>query len=412
MKLDNISLSEAMALCLDTTPLNITKNVFIYDALGEFLAEEIKATRNSPAFTNSAMDGFAFKHSDIKKFKIVKTVYAGDKFEDFEIAPDECVKIMTGAKVPSSLDTVIPIEKCLKVNENEIEIPEIKKGANVRIKGEEFQTSDTLIKKGTQLTPQNISLLISQGIVNVKIYVKPKIAILSTGNELKEPWEKADGDEIYNTNSHAIKLLLKKHGFNADIIGIIPDSFEKTVEFIKRLKSKYDVIITSGGISFGDADFLYSAYLKNGLKPLFHGIMLKPGRPTMAGVMDDTFVFALPGNPLSAYINAFMLTVPLLRKLSSANEYYHDFIYAKNTAEFKVSPKKDHTALGVLKNGKWEVLNDYKYGSGMLSVLAKANSICVVKKSNTLIRRNETLKIIPFNGSFIKKPFDFNDFNV
>ena len=130
---------------------------------------------------------------------------------------------------------------------------------------------------------------------------------------MKEPWEEAGDDEIYNTNSYAIAALLENFGFSADIIGVIPDSLEKTIEYIKELKT-YDVIITSGGISFGDADFLYEAYIKNGLKPLFHGIMVKPGRPTMAGIMDKTFVFAMPGNPLSAYINAFCLIIPTLRK--------------------------------------------------------------------------------------------------
>ena len=402
--LDNITFLEALNLCLDNAkPTDIKKRVFIYDALGEFLAEDIISKRNSPAFNNSAMDGFAFKHSDNKKLKIIKTIYAGDKYEDFEIKEDECVKIMTGAKIPSGLDTVIPVEKCLEVNEEFIVIPEIKKGANVRLKGEEFKKGEILIKKGEEITPEIIALLASQGIVNIKVFNKPKIAILSTGNELKEPWEEADEDEVYNTNSHAIKMLLQKHNFQADIIGIIPDSLEKTVNFIKSLKTKYDVIITSGGISFGDADFLYSAYKQNNLKPLFHGIMIKPGRPTMAGIMDNMFVFALPGNPLSSYINAFLLTIPTLRKLSGAKKYKFNYIYAENKSEFKVNPTKDHTALGTLNNDKWEVFNSYKYGSNMLSALASSNSVTIINKGDNIIKKGGILKIIPFNSEFIKE---------
>lgn len=110
----------------------------------------------------------------------------------------------------------------------------------------------------------------------MKVFIKPKIAILSSGNELKEPWEEANEDEIYNVNSHAIKALLQKRGFDSDIIGIIPDNLEKTIQFIRSLKN-YDIIITSGGISFGDADFLFDAFKQNGLKELFHGIMVKLG---------------------------------------------------------------------------------------------------------------------------------------
>jgi molybdopterin molybdotransferase len=340
------------------------------------------------------MDGFAFKHSNNKKLKVIKTIYAGDKYEDFEIKDNECVRIMTGAKVPKTLDTVIPIEKCLEVTDEYIVIPEIKKGSNVRLKGEEITKGKILIQKGETITPEIIAMLVSQGIVNIPVYTKLKIAILSTGNELKEPWEEADEEEIYNINSYAINALLKKFGFNSDIIGIIPDSLNKTTEFIKKLKAKYDVIITSGGISFGDADFLFKAFMQNGLTPLFHGIMVKPGRPTMAGIMENTFVFAMPGNPLSAYINAFCLIIPTLRKLNGATKYYFQTVSALNKSEFKLNPKKDHTALGFYENGEWEVYNNYKYGSGMLTPLIKSNSLTIVNKGKEIIKKGEKLEII------------------
>jgi molybdopterin molybdotransferase len=316
---------------------------------------------------------------------------------------------MTGAKVPQMLDTVIPIEKCLEITDEYIVIPEIKKGSNVRLKGEEITKGKVLIKKGETITPEIIAMLVSQGIVNVPVYTKLKIAILSTGNELKEPWEEADEEEIYNINSYAINALLKKFGFNSDIIGIIPDSLNKTTLFIKKLKANYDVIITSGGISFGDADFLYEAYLQNGLKPFFHGIMVKPGRPTMAGMMKDTFVFAMPGNPLSAYINTFCLAIPTLKKLSGANKYCFNFVYAKNKTEFKVNSKKDHTILGKLENGEWEVYNQYKYGSGMLTPLVNSNSVMLLNKGKNLVKKGEVLKIIPFNVNFYNNTNVFNN---
>ena len=394
MTLDKISFSEALELCLkNVKPIHTTENIFINEALNRVLAEDIIAKRDAPVFTNSAMDGFAFKHSNIKKLKVIKTIYAGDKYEDFEIKEDECVRIMTGAKVPSTLDTVIPIEKCEEVNKDYIVIADIKKGANIRVKGEEIKKGEVLIKKGEIITPNIIAMLASQGIVNIAVYRKLKIAILSTGNELKEPWEEAGDDEIYNTNSYAIAAILKKFGFNSDIIGVIPDSLEKTIEYIKELKT-YDVIITSGGISFGDADFLYEAYIKNGLKALFHGIMVKPGRPTMAGIMDNTFVFAMPGNPLSAYINTFCLIIPTLKKLNGAKSYNFQTISAINKSDFKINPKKDHTALGYYKNGEWEVYNSYKYGSSMLSALVNSNSLTIINKGKEIIKKGEKLEII------------------
>ncbi len=407
--LDKISYKEAFYRCIDNAkPTNLYKNIFVKDALREFLAEDILARRDAPVFSNSAMDGFGFKRSENKKLKVIKTIYAGDKYEDFEIKDDECVRIMTGAKVPDGIDTVIPIEKCVEVTDEYIVIPEIKKGANIRLKGEEIKKGEIIAKKGEEITPEMSALLISQGIVNVKVFIKPKIAILSTGNELKEPWEDADEEEIYNINSHSIKALLEKNGFSADLIGIIPDTLEKTVEFIKNLKNRYNVIVTTGGISFGDADFIYEAFLKNGLKPFFRGIMVKPGRPTMVGAIDDTFVFALPGNPLSSYLNAFALMIPTLRKLSGAKKYFYNFAYAKNKSGFKVNPKKDHTILGRFECGEWEVYKNYKYGSGMVSALSCSNSL-VILGNKEIVKEGEMLKVIPFNIGFCQNCDFFND---
>jgi molybdopterin molybdotransferase len=134
-----ITYKNALEISLKNIFSTTTKRAFINEALGFFLAEDIKATKNNPSFDNSAMDGFAFKHSDNKKLKIIKVIYAGDKFDEFDIKEDECIKITTGAKIPKSVNTVIPIENCLRVTDEYIEIPEIKKGANIRKKGEDIK---------------------------------------------------------------------------------------------------------------------------------------------------------------------------------------------------------------------------------------------------------------------------------
>jgi len=403
-----INYKDALNFCLSNAkPINRTTNIFINEALNRILAQDIYAKRDAPAFTNSAMDGFAFKYSNNKKLKIIKTIYAGDKYKDFEVKENECVKIMTGAKLPSSCDSVIPIENC-KVYDGYIEFEEIKKGANVRIKGEEIKKGDLLIKKGTLITPEIIALLVSQGIVNIKVYDTLKIAILATGNELKEPWEEIKESEIYNVNSYSISALLKKFGFESDIIGLSLDSLEEIKKAIKNLQC-YDVIITSGGISFSEADFVYKAFIDNNLKPLFHKIAVKPGKPTMAGIMNSSFVFAMPGNPLSAYINTFCLAIPTIKKLSGDNNYYYQTFSAINKSDFKVNPKKDHTILGYYENEEFEVYNSYKYGSAMLTPLTNSNAIFLLNKGKEIIKKNEKIKIIPFNTNFTDKNFMFND---
>src|SRR5574344_1100812 len=177
--------------------------------------------------------------------KIKRAIFAGDKDKSSDelLEKNECYKIMTGAKVPKDADTIIAI----------------KKGSNLRLEAEELKISDILIKKGEKINSSHIALLASQGVVMVEVYKQISIAVLSTGNELKEPWQKASNEEIYNCNSFAIIAQLNEKGFNATYCGVIPDNLEKSIDFINSLK-KYDVIITSGGISMGDADFMAEAF--------------------------------------------------------------------------------------------------------------------------------------------------------
>jgi molybdopterin molybdotransferase len=403
-----INYKNALEISLQNTFPTTTKRAFINEALGYILAEDIKATKNNPSFDNSAMDGFGFKHSNNKKLKIIKSIYAGDKFNDFEIKENECIKITTGAKIPKSVDTVIPIENCLKVTNEYIEIPEIKKGANIRKKGEDIKKGEILVKKGEEITPEIIALLASQGIVNVNVYKKPSIAIISSGNELKEPYEKADDDEIYNINSYAIKALLEKDNFKADIIGIISDIFEETLKEIKNVLQTYDVIITTGGVGGSEKDYIYKALKELGLNEFFKGISVKPGKPTSFGKIGEKLILALPGNPLSSYLNMFCLGIPILRKLSGAKKYYFETYFAKNKSDFKVNPKKDHTALGFYENGEWEVYNSYKYGSNMLKPLIKSNSIAIIQSGKNKVEKEKILKIIPLNNQFSSKNNMFN----
>jgi molybdopterin molybdotransferase len=376
-------------------------------AFGRVLSEDLKVVKNTPSFNNSALDGFAFKSKDAgKKLRIVATIYAGDEQEEI-LKEGECYKIMTGAKVPSDADTIVAIEDCEEVSTTSVKVPSsIKKGNALRLKGEELKVGDTLFKKGEKLDFSHIALLASQGIAAVRVYKKLSIAVVSTGNELKEPWEVASEDEIYNANSFGIVSLLKKFGFESSYAGLIPDVFEKTVEFIKDLK-RYDVIITTGGISMGEADYLNEAFEKNGLKSFFHGVNVKPGRPTMMGKMDDTFVMAMPGNPLTTLLNVFMLSIPVLLKLQGSREYFHRYIEAKNIKEFKFKPKRSDIVLGELKEAKFLVTRDNKIGSGMLSPLNESDCVAIMGEDKSVAKEGEILKVIPFECSFSDELVDF-----
>jgi len=371
-------------------------------SIGRILSKDISCRKNMPAFNNSAMDGFAFKSSDAgKKIEVISVIYAGDN-STIQIENGECCKIMTGAMIPLGADTIIPVEDTVSFDEKFMQLPEsIRKGNHFRVKGEEYKEGTSIFQQGEVVDSAKVAILASQGITMVEVFVKPNIAVLSTGNELKEPWENADEYQIYNSNSYAIISMLQEHHFDASYIGVVPDNLEDSIEFIKNLKS-YDVVITTGGISMGDADFVAEAFLTNGLEILFHGVNVKPGRPTMMGIMDNTYVMAMPGNPLTALINTYLLSLPIIYKSSGATSYYHDFILAKNNAAFKVKAKRANVVLGNLKNGEFNVTQGNKYGSGMLAPLTQSNCVMITLDNKDFVDENEIIKVIPF-GLGLKK---------
>ncbi len=396
--------------------LKYAKNTYLKEivpletAIGRVLAKDVRCVKNLPSFNNSAMDGFAIRANDASKELIVaKVIFAGESVEA-SLNENECYKIMTGAKVPSDADTIIPIEDVSAYEDNKVTIKEnVKKGSCLRLKGEEKAIDDLLFNQGDELTSSMVAVLASQGLTMVEVYKKLSIAVVSTGNELKEPWQEASQDEIYNCNSYALIALLQEKGFSATYTGVVPDNLEESISFVKNLKN-YDVIITTGGISMGDADFVGEAFLQNGLETIFHGVNIKPGRPIMMGVMEEagakvgqTFVMCLPGNPLTAMVNMHLFALPVLRKIQGYSAIYHDFEIGVNTKEFKTKTGRVNVVLGNQKTGAFEVTRDNKYGSGMITVLNESNAIVVTNEEKALIEVGDSVNVIKFNCSYVKE---------
>ena len=402
-KLTYLSYLEASKKSLEiAVPTTLKESVGIQNVLGRVISTDITCVKNMPSFDNSAMDGFAVRFSDAGKgLKVKKTILAGEASKTC-LTSNTCYRIMTGAQVPSDADTIVPIENMIEVNGDYVVLPEkLKKGSNKRIKGEEQAFGNTLFKKGSKIQATDIAVLASQGITTLEVYKKITIAVVSTGNELKEPWENAGEDEIYNSNSYALISQLQENGFEATYAGVIPDSLEETITYIDGLKN-YDVIITSGGISLGDADFIAQAYEQNGLEVAFHGIKVKPGRPTMMGKMGRTYVMALPGNPLTAMVKSTLLTMPVLNKIQGNNSFHHDFITAKNFESFNTKEGRVNVILGNLQQGEFRVTQKNKYGSGMLTPLVQSNCIVVTNEENSGIKVGDSVKVILFNSSLVQ----------
>ena len=398
---------EALDIALNSVKVaNKIEKLSLENLLNRILAKDIICIKDLPTYNNSAMDGYAFKYKDINSsLKIATKVYAGDNQKPI-LKDNECYKIMTGAKVPADADTVAPKEIC-EVENNYIKVKDkIVKGNAIRLKGEEQKKGTILLKKGTILTPAKIALLASQGISEVEVFKKIKIAILSTGSELKEPWEEANEDEVYNINAINIKMHLMQYGFDSIYLGSIEDNLNKSIEFLAKLK-EYDVVITTGGISSGDADFTKEAFLKNGLKEFFHGIKVKPGHPTLMGIMHNTFVMAMTGNPLAAILNILILSMPILFKMQGAKDIFYETITVKNSKDLKLKANRVNIVLGNVIEDKFIAYKDNKYGSGMITPLTNSKYIALFGEDKSLIKANEEIKVIRLNSPICSEKFNY-----
>ncbi len=402
-----VDFKEAVASSLNNTKgITLKEIIGLESALGRVFSQAVICQKNLPSFNNSAMDGFAVKEADAGKTLSVKeVVYAGD-VQTASLCDGECYKIMTGAQVPPDTDTVIPIENVVKFENNEVTLPEtLSLGYAVRLKGEEAKEGETLFKEGEEITAGTIAVLASQGIVAVEVYKKISIAVVSTGDELKEPWENASEDEIYNCNSYAIIATLQSKGFDASYIKVIPDNLEETITFVSDLKS-YDIIITSGGISMGDADFVGRAFEANGLVTLFDGVNIKPGRPLMMGRMDETFVICLPGNPLTTLMSLYLFAMPVIRKIQGYSAYFHNIECAKNSNDFKTKVGRTNIVFGTLQAAIFTATRGNRYGAGMITVVEESNAMMITNPTRSGCQEGDEVKVIRLDGIYLNEETD------
>lgn len=348
----------------------------IYKAVGEILAEEIFCQKPLPAFDNSAMDGYALKICDLNKKIIVKdTILAGQNAQEIEIGQGECVKVMTGAMLPKGTQVVVPFEDTQTISDScIIALGSFKSGDNIRLKGEEKEIGFKIANVGDKLTPAKLALLASQGRSEINIYKGLKIGVYSTGNEIVEPNELAKEHQIYNINAVAIISILRAYGHHGEYLGILEDDLSKHEEAMNSFKN-YDVIITSGGASVGEADLLEKSLLNFGAKIAYHGINLKPGRPIMLATLEKRVVFALPGNPLSAMVNLISIVMPALERLRGARAFYPKPILCQLQDTLKLKNDRVNIVLGNSQNGEFKPYRGGKYGSNPMSAIDDCNSI-------------------------------------
>jgi molybdopterin molybdotransferase len=318
-----LSVADAFALVLAQAAPLPSEQVPLADAVGRVLTADLAALRTQPPADVSAMDGYAVRAEDVAApavLRVIGEIAAGRVF-DRAIGPGEAARIFTGAVLPSGADTVV-IQEVTSRDGDAVAIKRAEsKGRNIRRQGFDFTAGDVLLEKRRRLSARDIALAAAMNHAKVPVHRRPRLAVLATGDELVEPGTPPAPGQIVHSNGIALVAIARGEGADAADFGIVPDRLDATIAAVHRAREAgVDVLVTSGGASVGDYDFVQQAFAAEGMALSFWKVALRPGRPLMHGKLGGMQVLGLPGNPVSAYVCAVLFLMPLLRRLAGRTD--------------------------------------------------------------------------------------------
>lgn len=303
-----IPFEEALRIIASQPLSGGTEEVDFSESLGKVLAEGVFSDMDMPPFDKSAMDGYACRREDVPlPLQVIEEIPAG-KMPEKSVTPGTCSRIFTGAPLPEGADCVLMDEDVKLDEEGRVVFRKQDTKSNICYRGEDVKAGDLLIAPGTLIRPEHIAIMASAGAVRINTSLLPQIGVFSTGNELTEPSEKPDGSQIRNSNSYQVVAQLRQAGFPAEYLGIIPDKAEATEYAVRGALVYKDVVVLTGGVSMGDYDFVPEVMSRCGVEILFHHLAVQPGKPSLFGkTRNNRYVFGLPGNPVSSFIQTELL---------------------------------------------------------------------------------------------------------
>ena len=402
----SVTFNEAIDLISNINISNSYEIIPIETASNRVCGEDIYATSNLPKFNNSAMDGYAVLDINIDdELTIAQTVFAGD-VKPQNIKNNQTIKIMTGAIVPSNTVAIIPKEDIKQLNDKKIKIQkDIKEFQHIRFEGEDIKKDDLLIQKSELLEYSKITLLASQGISHIKVYKKPKIVVFASGEELKLHYDYAQPHQIYNSNTPTYLARAKELGCDTVFIGQANDNIDSLKELIKNSLDA-NLIITSGGVSVGDADFTKEAFEQLDFESIIDTIAVKPGKPTIFGKIDNTYVLNLPGNPLASALIFEVFGKLIIQKLLGNKNIHYNYIQTKLAHDFKNKKGRITILPGVFDGESFTISQNRS--PGMVSTLSSCNAITIFDSEIDNLEKNTKIKILPIKWNFFtdkKKDF-------
>jgi molybdopterin molybdotransferase len=369
-------------------------------ALGRVLAEDFQAPFDVPPADNSAVDGYAVGSGDIppsgtRLLTVIADLAAGSVF-DGTLASGQALRIMTGAPMPAGADTVYPQENVERVDDR-LRIGPLAKGVNVRMRGEDVTAGAIVVEAGTVLRPQEIGLVTSLGAWQVAVRRRPRVAVMSTGDEVAEPGTPRRPGQIYDANRFTLRGSVEQAGGDVVDLGIVPDVRDTLHAVLRDASEMADVVVTSGGVSVGDYDLV-----KDVLRELggidFWQVAMQPGRPLAFGGIGRAHFFGLPGNPVASML-AFMLFVrPALHRLCGRERIFPELFQARTLEPLTKKRGRREYKRGVLafRDGGWEVRTTGPQGSGILSSMVAGNCLIVLDEERGDVAAGEIVEVEPF----------------
>ncbi len=393
-----LSLEQALNIvCQNINPLEGVDKVHLNDACGRILAEPLHAPADIPPFASSAMDGYALRAAEAGSaggLRVAGTVYAGAPWQN-RLAAGSCLRIFTGAPLPEDADAVIIQENVKRGNDTIYCTTPVRAGDHVRPQGDEARRGELMLSAGQRLGAESIGLIASLGYAEVRVKPRPRVALLTTGNELCPLGEPLEPGKIYDSNRHLLNGLLAEQGLEPLDLGIVPDDPECLKQTLRLVEAEADVIITTGGASVGEADWMRASVEAMG-QVLFWQVAIKPGKPFLFGYIGKSVLMGLPGNPVAVAVTFRQLVLPGLLRLMGADIPEPLRIRARVTAPVRKQPGRTEFRRAFLwsdEQGELRVSAQRKQGSHQLTGYTGANSFIVLEADSAGAEEGDSVSV-------------------
>lgn len=400
----SLSMTEALLTIKNRIePLAGYQSVALRDALGRVPATPVVSPINVPAHRNSAMDGYAIRGDDLpvhgkRQLQVIGSAFAGKPFKQ-PLGSGQCIRIMTGAKMPDLADTVIMQEQVERDGDSVTIDAQHRIGENVRQAGEDIALGGTVLDAGRRVEAPQLGVLASLGIAELRVRRRARVAFFSSGDEIRSIGEALGEGEIYDSNRYSLHGMLTKLGVEVIDLGVIPDREESIAAALTDSSQQADLVITSGGVSVGEADHVVAALRRLGTIH-FSKVAIKPGRPLTFGHIDDTPFFGLPGNPVAVMTTFLQFVRPAILRLAGESDSAPALFELPCRSRLRKSPGRTEFQRGIIEkeaDGSWAVHSTGRQGSGVLSSMSEGNCFIVLPEWRGTVEPGEIVPVQPFS---------------